>query len=549
MIAALLLTMVAQATPPRDLPRRSASLTGAIGGVVVTDETQPRPVRRARVTLTGASSDAGSTAITGDDGVFVFADVAPGRYSVTAQKDAYVTVANGSWRAAANGQRVTLVAGERQRLEFRLARGAVITGTVLDVDGTPMQGVDVRAYERHFFGVTGEYRYLDAGAVSLVTDDRGVYRIFGLPPGDYFVAAGPPPPTDGAASQVRMAGRDGRRYRLSRVFYPSSVDAARAAPIVVRAGEERSGIDVQLQYVPLASISGMLVVPPGRGAAEIAIAPILEAGSPALGTTGAIVDDAGHFTFANVPPGTYRLTARNTSGSGTLAASIDVTLDGDDLDGVTLSLQPTLAINGMVVFRGDTPAPVFGRSTSAPPLAAAVHEGAMPGMDLDGVRFRIQGIVPGPFRLGTNILGLRAPLDAWWLTSITAGDVQLLDAPIAAVKDIDGAIATFSDRVSTIAGVVSDAVSRPHPYAQVIAFSRDRGAWFFQSWRVAAASTDDAGRYVIRNLPPGDYLLAVALDLVPLEWYDPAVLERLAAGARPFTVMGAETQAQDLVIR
>ena len=549
MIAAVLLAVVAQATPPRDLPRPASPVGGAIDGVVVTDEPQPRPVRRARVTLAGASGDAGTILLTAEDGTFEFAGVPPGRYTVTAQKDAYVAIVNGSWRAAANGQRVTLAAGERARLEFHLARGAVITGTVLDVDGTPMQGVDVRAYERHFFGVTGEYRYVDAGAVSLVTDDRGVYRIFGLPPGGYFVAAGPPPPTDGAASQVRMAGRDGRRYRLSRVFYPSAVDPARAARITVGAGEERSGIDVQLQYVPLASISGTLAVPPGRGGADVAIVPILEAGTPVLSTTAALVDGAGHFTFANLPPGMYRLTARNTSGLGTLAASIDVTLDGDDIENVMLSCQPTLGVTGMVVFRGDTAVPAFGRSTGGPPLAAAVREAAMPTMDLDGVRFRIQGVVPGPFRLGTNIRGLRTPLDAWWLTSITAGDVQLLDTPVTGFQDIDGAIATFSDRVSTITGAVSDSTGSPCPNAQVIAFSRDRRAWFFQSWRIAAASTDDAGRYVIRNLPPGDYLLAATLDLVPLEWYDPAVLERLAPAARPFTVAGAESQAHDLVIR
>jgi hypothetical protein len=178
-----------------------------------------------------------------------------------------------------------------------------------------------------------------------------------------------------------------------------------------------------------------------------------------------------------------------------------------------------------------------------------MHENAMPTMDLDSVRFRIQGIVPGGFRLGTNILGLRAPLGNWWLTSIALGDVQLLDTPIEGIRDITGAVAILSDHASAITGVVSDADGAPHEHAHVVAFSRDRGAWFFQSWRVAAASTDDVGRYVIRNLPPGDYLLAVSLDLVPLEWFDPAVLERLSYGAVPFTVAGAETQTHDLVIR
>ena len=60
---------------------------------------------------------------------------------------------------------------------------------------------------------------------------------------------------------------------------------------------------------------------------------------------------------------------------------------------------------------------------------------------------------------------------------------------------------------------------------------------------------DADGRYSIRNLPPGDYRIAVAIDLDPGEWFDPAVLERLLPAATPLTIAGLERETLDLAIR
>ena len=94
MIDALLLALVAQVTPQRDTPPVTAPAHAAISGTVVSDAN--RPLRRVRVTVLGSSLAAPRSAITEDDGAFRVAGLAPGRYTVTAAKEGYVSMAFGA---------------------------------------------------------------------------------------------------------------------------------------------------------------------------------------------------------------------------------------------------------------------------------------------------------------------------------------------------------------------------------------------------------------------------------------------------------------------
>ncbi len=91
-----------------------------------------------------------------------------------------------------------------------IARGGVITGIVRDIGGRPVPGVNVRVLKLGYNAVTGE-RTLGApstGSVGL-TDDRGEYRAYGLPPGGYLVAVVPSRPV--GARQRRHPAADGGR--------------------------------------------------------------------------------------------------------------------------------------------------------------------------------------------------------------------------------------------------------------------------------------------------------------------------------------------------
>jgi hypothetical protein len=144
--------------------------------------------------------------------------------------------------------------------------------------------------------------------------------------------------------------------------------------------------------------------------------------------------------------------------------------------------------------------------------------------------------------------GVAAPIGNWWLKSLAAGGRELLDAPIELRQNLSDFVLTLSDEASTLTGAVVDGSGAPAPELFVVAFSADRAMWFANSRRVAAVHPDRTGRYTIRNLPPGDYRVAVA-DLDQGEWFDPAVLERLLPSAVPFVIAGREQKTIDLTIR
>ena len=70
-------------------------------------------------------------------------------------------------------------------VDLRLTRGGVITGHVHDEDGEALPRALVTVQRYQYVG--GERQLRPAGADQ--TDDRGQYRVFGLPPGDYYVSA------------------------------------------------------------------------------------------------------------------------------------------------------------------------------------------------------------------------------------------------------------------------------------------------------------------------------------------------------------------------
>jgi hypothetical protein len=115
----------------------AAAGTGTITGTVVSDGEPARPVRRAVVTLNSPDPYVGRTAITDDAGRFVFANLPAGRYSLSATKRGWVSAAYGAKAVGRPGRGLSIAAGERASATIKMARGAVITGPILDQFGQP----------------------------------------------------------------------------------------------------------------------------------------------------------------------------------------------------------------------------------------------------------------------------------------------------------------------------------------------------------------------------------------------------------------------------
>jgi hypothetical protein len=566
--AAIALALCQQQLPPRDTRPAPGIGTGRIAGVVTTDEAQPRPLRRARVMLTGASLEAGWSVITSDDGAFTFEGLQPGRYTVGALKEGYVAMNYGAMRTGRPGRGVQVAERQTVAVTLRLPRGAVITGTVLDVDNQPVQGIAVNAMTRRFTGsMTGDFTYSIAGAPSpATTDDKGVYRIYGLPDGDYVVAARPPGVSPGFQPRiVAMLGRGGapgRPMLLSQVFHPGGTDVARAARVAVRAGEERAGIDVQLEYAPLATVSGTAPVQSPDARVRVTLWRTDESAVPQNGAVTS-ADAQGRFRFGPVPPGNYHVSARAAPSSDTPGgrgdgpvdaqfAAADVVLNGEDVD-VALAPQPLISLSGRVAFDSHGAAapqlPPQFRANVPAALNPSSGGWPLPPLVLEGTSFHMDGIAPGTYRTFSSLPGIRTPIGAWWLVSLIAGGRDVLDAPLNIQQSVTDAVATFTDRPASIGGTLRDEQGAATGDAWVVAFPADRSFWFVGSRRITAIRSGREGKWGIPNMPPGEYRVVATNDVDQGDWFDPAVLERLSASAVPLTIGAGERKTIDLVLR
>ncbi len=572
---------------PRDVRRGTPVGPGAIVGTVVTDATPPTPLRRARVTVNNTERTIGQTAITNDKGEFSFTGLPPGRYLVSGVKDGYVTMHHGARRPNRPGISIPLGQAEKQTIRLRLPVGGVITGTVTDPNGLPAPGINVEPMT-YRAGAGADRRLVALGNLGRATDDRGEYRIFGLPPGDYIVAARPAGATvelqvlsqteiRRALAEVRdsrQRSRPGpsrpseknplpnpeppRRVSLTPVMYPGATSLLQAATVTLGEGEHRTGIDIQLQHVAVSRVEGTVFAPngPARSVVVSLFLPGAHAGSSLplehYRTASANATD-GSFRFIGIPPGQYTLVARTSARPSQPAqwASTEVVVDGDDVTNLVLSLQHGLSISGRLEFESEHP-PTFdlsGIDLELPMQMAGTAPASTSRAPLEleaGGKFVVKGIVPGLYSMMDG-RGVRSPIGSWWLKSIMVGGRDILDAPLYLKQSADDAVVTFTDRVTEVSGVVSDGSGRPSPDGFVVLFAADRAAWFHGSRRVSGVQPAADGRYRFRNVPPGDYFVIAHDDIEDGEWMDPTLLARLAPHAVRVSLAEFQKKALNLV--
>ena len=564
----LLLMSICLATPwtstaqPRDTAA-AARATAVISGVVVSDDEDGRPVRRVRVTCSGGDSG-NATAITDDRGRFQFPGLRAGRYTLSATKDAWVPTSYGAKRPKRPGSAIPISPGQSTHVVIRMLRGSVITGVVLDQNHQPAAQTAVSAMR--YVWQNGERRLAAEGAGG-VADDRGVYRIFSLPPGEYVVrAAAQESAINASATELRVMDErnaNERSVSFAPTFYPGTAVATQAATVTVGRAEERTGIDFSLQLIPTARIEGAVSLPDGAAVpagtqVNLLAAPQMAGGGPSpLRTTR--TGSEGTFSFADVTPGIYTVLARATA-PGTqpdappviVWASTEVAVDGERISGLSLGLQPGMTMSGQVRFEGTrlkAPTDLHSVRVSLVPVQAEGTVGFSPGtngIDRDG-RFTISGIIPGRYRLHASFPG-SGRAGGWQLRAATVAGQDTLDIPITVQpsQSLSGASILFTDRLADLTGIVQNAAGGAPNEFTVILFAADHTHWLPRSRRIHAMRPSADGAFAFRGLPPGDYYVAAIDDVEGGEWFDPAFLQRLVPKSMKLTIGEGEQKAQDI---
>jgi uncharacterized protein (DUF2141 family) len=398
-----------------------------------------------------------------------------------------------------------------------------------------------------------------------------------------------------AAPAARPAPmREPRPVSYAPTYYPGTPLLTGAERIRLAAGEDRR-MDVEVTRVPVASIEGTVSGNvPNLAAVMMAINTEMNelrfGGGP--GAMPAITfvppNEMGEFKYGNLTPGKYQIIARvrgggpaeapapgargRAGGGGgaggpapaeTMFAVADVDIRGQDVKGVNLALQPGGSMSGKVVFdSGGAPVPTdFARirialsladrgssyQTQAIRIGNILGEGSAVGINPDGT-FQLSAIGPGRFGVTVTLPPDLTPI--WKVRSaiVEGRDIMDLDVtgPNVQLRDV---VVTLSDKRTELAGRLLSESGQPVTDHYVVVFSADRAHWRVGSRRRLSARPATDGRFVISDLPAGEYLVAALTDLEPIEWQEPAFLEQVAPAAIRIRIAEGEKKTQDLKIK
>ncbi len=349
---------------------------GLVVGQIV-DAVTNRPIANAIVALSSGPAlgremvetglgrpNPGGRIITDDQGRFVFHNLGAGIYTFNTSAAGYLDGAYGQRRPSGPAQPFVLAEDQRiGNVTIRLWREASMGGTVTDDAGEPVVGQSVSLQRRN----TANGRTQLMPAASARTDDRGVYRFAKLLPGDYRIVIASainsvPLPVGDALIHISNAlppflDANGRVRAYPTTYYPNATSAARASIVTVEAGDERNGLDIQLQSIPLVGIAGTLTgpnVPEAHFGVRLASAEEAVSGTSAQQDAAVTATDgSGGMTMSTVdygPAGRGGPPPLPTDPA--LWAEMPISVGDDPVTGVHLQLQVAPTVSGRMVFEG-----------------------------------------------------------------------------------------------------------------------------------------------------------------------------------------------------
>lgn len=330
-------------------PAKNAATTktarGTVSGrITIKDKPAPGVVVGLRKSLTsGGVLEPFQKATTDQDGVYRVTNVAPGNYDVAPSVPAYVIADTSTSRGK------SVIVGDDEDVEdinFALVRGGVITGKVTDADGNPLIQQLVNLYSANDLTQQPMRQVMPTGNVQ--TDDRGIYRFFGLAAGRYKIASG------------RSDDLAGGSYSFSRntykqVFHPDVTDQAKATIIDVREGSESANVDISLgRIIQTFNVTGRVINgETGMPAPNIRFGLQRGQGQIAAPVEGAVANAQGDFLIDGVTPGHYNVFLYPNQSSELRVDGTTFDVVDQDVSGVTIRLIKGASVSGTIVLEHD----------------------------------------------------------------------------------------------------------------------------------------------------------------------------------------------------
>jgi protocatechuate 3,4-dioxygenase beta subunit len=463
--------------------------------------------------------DANYSANADADGHFRIDDIAPGRYRVFLEKAGFTGASARAQRG--DGVVITVSAGKPpDDLIFHMVPAAVIAGRVTDEDGEPMPNIRIIIQRK----IPGKAKRATVSAVA--TNDIGEYRTAGLSPGQYWIAAMPPPDARDydRPHPKPPAAEEQPETRYVTTYYPGTTDSAEASSIMLKAGDE---VPVNLTLVPSRTYRIRGLVTSLVSGQNTSIELTSKTGDS---IAGAEVAADGTFEIHGAAAGSYVLRAYSTGQASVLTARQDVIVVAADIDGLKIVPLAAFTVSGHL--RADSEAAIDLSQYTVNLRQADVSEdaayfivedsfGENAQVDRQG-NFTWNHVNPGNYIV--RLFGARGR-DNTFLKSARLGATNAEGAfAIHGPGVLDLVIGT---RGATVEGQATDHDQQgndvPVPNVTVVAVPDEKYRKVPE--RFGVGSTDQSGHFTIRGLAPGAYTLFAWQDVDDAVYRDPDFLK------------------------
>jgi protocatechuate 3,4-dioxygenase beta subunit len=528
--------------PPAPVPG------GGVRGQVLT--ASRAPVVDAAVRISSINSF--RTVRTDARGMFSSDGLSPGRYTLEATANGLSAWNYGQDGIGRAGTPINVADRVVEGLDIVLPRYVAVSGAVVDEHGEPVQGARVQTLQVEF--VTDRLVATPIG-FERRTDDQGNFRLWGLPPGTYLLAA----TLDGVVYDAR-----GVRNGYATTYFPGTTIVSTAAPLELR---DDATASIAFTPVVLAQLTGTAYdgdAPLVSGTARLLENP--RQGSIYVTPRTAAIRSDGNFTFRNVAPGNYVVHVRGDGPGRTGLYSAQAISVGTDRIHLNLKTSYGTGLEGRLLFEGN------------PEHASCVN--TIPSLIIDNCTFRSNGSfsmralpldesarpdaqmvlgINGNEFFATNLFGRMsfalsaAPDENWYLKSFTVNGTDVADSGFdfgSRPGNIDNAEIVLSRNGASIAGRRVEMPSNTAGYfVLVFPDSSDRLPPFSRRVKFARSASD--GTFRINGLPAGEYLVAAVSRLQGTssggEWQNPELLAQLRSRAE--RVILSEGQRANVTLR
>ncbi len=485
------------------LPKKETA--GSVSGkITIKDKGAPRIAVVLRPADFGDRWRARYKGITDQDGNYRIMDVAPGTYHVMPSAPAFVV--SGEPR----GKTLIITEGETvEGIDFNLTRGGVITGKVTDAEGRPLieeqillvlaEAGNQISHDQVSLAYTGA-----AGIIQ--TDDRGIYRLFGIPQGKYRVAVGQGEDAAGP-----------RRSKYRQTFYPSVTDLTKATVIEVTEGSEASNVDITAgRSFPTFAVSGRVVHGGTLQPISNMRLGIQSIGNESFTNWGSTSNSQGEFRLENLTPGKYAVLVPSQPNSNLRAAPVTVDVVDQDVTGLLVKTSEGATLSGSIVLEGtndNSARALLSQARLQTYISNPEHEGPSTWMqpatiNADG-SFRIAGLANG--RAYLSLIGANhRPITGLSLVRVERDALVQLDGiEIKNEEHVTGVRLVVRYGTGKIRGVVRiENGELPANARTVVQIANPgdeptRGTWSYRPH----AEVDSRGRFLVEGLPAGTYEL------------------------------------------